>query len=415
LKFKDWKIWLKSKPWILRWFVLLVLFRPIIDNLYFLKEISPFLSPLYIVGVLTPILCIYVIAKFPRPKKSSFDKYFKLWSFFLLVGIFFVIIFDPLSKDSFEFLLKLSLPIYLYFFARIFIQNKRDLDGVLTAFLYSGGFVAIILLYELGFGAIKLVESRGMERIQGSFGDVVSYGIYLSFSFLIAGYFYFSNKGKISKQKRIRLLLVVGVLSLLTLVNIHHVASYTIFLGVLLLFMVFSFRNNKGGAIVLSVLFMLVFYLFGQPIIEEKITPLLQTDISVYEGDKGSEKLLHGRVGRWTGMLDKFTDQNLFAQFFGYPLTLNRSYQYVGVGAHNDFVRILFLSGYFGLFYYLVLLVIYYKKTKKLVNSTNFLALGVLGILVLYSISIVPTYYPPFMYIVLSVFAFIALPKQQQV
>jgi hypothetical protein len=415
LRFKDWKIWIKSKPWILKWFILLVLLRPIIDNLYFLKEISPFLSPLYIVGVLTPIIVVYVLAKFPRPKKSSFDKYFKIWSFFLLVGILFVIIFDPLSKDSFEFLLKLSLPIYLYFFVRVFIQNKRDLEGVLTTFLYSGGFVAVLLLYELLFGAIRIVESRGMERLQGSFGDVVSYGIYLSFCFLIAGYFYFSKKGEISKPKRMRLLVIVGGLSLLTLFNIHHVASYTTFVAILLLFMVFNFRGNKGGALVLSVLFFLMFYLFGQSIIEEKITPLLQTDISVYEGEKGSEKLLHGRVGRWTVMLDKFTDQNAFAQFFGYPLTLTRSYHYVGVGSHNDYIRILFLSGYFGLFYYLVLLIVFFKKAKKLEYSIKFLAFGTLGILMLFSISIVPTYYPPFMYIVMSVFAFVALPKQQQV
>ena len=184
MRFKDWKIWIKSKPWILKWFILLVLLRPIIDNLYFLKEISPFLSPLYIVGVLTPIIVVYVLAKFPKPKKSSFDKYFKIWSFFLLVGILFVIIFDPLSKDSFEFLLKLSLPIYLYFFVRVFIQNKRDLEGVLTTFLYSGGFVAVLLLYELLFGAIRIVESRGMERLQRSFGDVVSYGIYFVLYFL---------------------------------------------------------------------------------------------------------------------------------------------------------------------------------------------------------------------------------------
>ena len=415
MRFKDWKIWIKSKPWILKWFILLVLLRPIIDNLYFLKEISPFLSPLYIVGVLTPIIVVYVLAKFPKPKKSSFDKYFKIWSFFLLVGILFVIIFDPLSKDSFEFLLKLSLPIYLYFFVRVFIQNKRDLEGVLTTFLYSGGFVAVLLLYELLFGAIRIVESRGMERLQGSFGDVVSYGIYLSFCFLIAGYFYFSKKGEISKPKRMRLLAIVGGLSLLTLFNIHHVASYTTFVAILLLFMVFNFRGNKGGALVLSLLFFLMFYLFGQSIIEEKITPLLQTDISVYEGEKGSEKLLHGRVGRWTVMLDKFTDQNAFAQFFGYPLTLTRSYHYVGVGSHNDYIRILFLSGYFGLFYYLVLLIVFFKKAKKLEYSIKFLAFGTLGILMLFSISIVPTYYPPFMYIVMSVFAFVALPKQQQV
>ena len=118
MKFKNWKIWLKSKPWILKWFIILVLLRPIIDNLFFLKNISPFLSPLYIVGVLTPILVIIAITKTPKPQRSSLDKYFKIWSFFVAIGIFFVILFDPLSMDSLEYLLKLSIPIYIYFFAR---------------------------------------------------------------------------------------------------------------------------------------------------------------------------------------------------------------------------------------------------------------------------------------------------------
>jgi hypothetical protein len=414
MTFKNWKIWLKSKPWLLKWFIILVLLRPIIDNLYFLKEISPFLSPLYIVGVLTPILVLYVIVKLPKPKLSKLDKYIKIWSFFLLIGIFFVIIYDPLSMESFEYLLKLSIPIYLYFFARIFIQSKEDLDGILITFLYSGLFVAIVLLYELTFGAIRIVESRGMERLQGSFGDVVSYGIYLAFCFLIATYFYFSRRGEITKRKRIRLVLVVGSLCLLTLVNIHHVASYTIFIAILLLFMVFNFKENRGAALVLSSLFLLLFYSFGQPLIEEKIIPLLQTDISVYEGDKESDKLLHGRVGRWSSMFETFTNESVFTQFFGYPLSLKRSYQYVGVGSHNDYVRMLFLSGYFGLFYYLVLLMMFFKRAKKLVNALKYLAFGTLGILMLFSISIVPTYYPPFMYVVMSVFAYVALPKQQQ-
>lgn len=416
MKYRDWKIWLKSKPWILKWFIILVLLRPIIDNFYFLKNISPFLSPLYIVGVLTPILIIIAISKTPKPIRSKLDKYFKIWSVFVVIGIFFVILFDPLSVDSLEYLLKLSIPIYIYFFARRFIQSKRDLDGILTTFLYSGIFVAVILLYELFFGAIRVVESRGMERIQGSFGDVVSYGIYLSFCFLIATYFYFSRKGEVPKFKRIRTVFIVGALCVLTLLNIHHVASYTIFLGILLLFMVFNFRANMGAAFILSFMLFLVFYLFAQPIIEEKIAPLLETDIEVYEGDQDSDRLMHGRVGRWTGMFETFTNENIFAQFFGYPITLKYSYHFVGVGSHNDYVRILFLSGYFGLFYYLTLLIIFFNRAKKLaISASKYLAFGTLGILMLYSISIVPTYYPPFMYVVMSVFAFVALPKQLQV
>lgn len=415
MKFKNWKIWLKSKPWLLKWFIIVVLLRPIIDNLYFLKNISPFLSPLYIVGVLTPIIVIVALFRLPKPKRTKLDKYFKIWSFFILLGTFFVILFDPFTAISFEFLLKLTIPIYLYYFARRFIQSKRDLDGILTTFLYSGVFVAVVLLYELVFGAIRVVESRGMERIQGNFGDVVSYGIYLVFCFLIATYFYFSRRGEVQKIKRTRTVIIVGVLCVLTLVNIHHIASYSIFLGVLLLFLVFNFKTNKGAAMVLSIMVFLIFYLFGQPIIEEKVAPLLETDIEVYEGEQESGRLMHGRVGRWTMMFETFTNENIFAQFFGYPTTLQYSYHYVGVGSHNDYVRILFLSGYFGLFYYLALLVIFYNRAKKMKNATKYLAYGTLGILALFSISIVPTYYPPFMYVVMCVFAYVALPKQLQV
>lgn len=414
MKFKDWKIWLKSKSWTLKWFIILVLLRPVIDNLFFLKNISPFLSPLYWVGVLTPLLVIISLIKNPKPIQTNLDKYFKIWSVFIFIGIFFVILGDPLTMESLEFLLKLSIPIYLYFFARIFIQNKQDLDGFLTTFLYSGIFVAVILLYELVINPIRLVESRGMDRIQGSFGDVVSYGIYLTFCFLIATYFYFSRKREVPQFKRLRTVLIIGFLCVLTLINIHHVASYTIFFGLLLLFLVFNFKSNKGAALVLSFMIFLIFYFFAQPIIEEKVAPLLATDIEVYEGEQDSDRLMHGRVGRWSHMVDIFSNENIFAQFFGYPSTLKYSYSFVGVGSHNDFIRILFLSGYFGLLYYLVVLVIFYQRLKKLIGSTKYLAYGTLGILMLYSISITPTYYPPFMYIVMVVFAFVALPKQLQ-
>ncbi|MBI2280424.1 MAG: hypothetical protein HYU68_07015 [Bacteroidetes bacterium] len=414
MKFRDWKIWLKSKHWTLKWFIILVLLRPIIDNLFFLKNISPFLSPLYWVGILTPVLVIISLIKNPKPIQTNLDKYFKIWSVFIFIGIFFVILGDPLTMESLEFLLKLSIPIYLYFFARIFIQNKQDLDGFLTTFLYSGVFVAVILLYELVINPIRLVESRGMDRIQGSFGDVVSYGIYLTFCFLIATYFYFSRKREVPQFKRLRTVLIIGFLCVLTLINIHHVASYTIFFGLLLLFLVFNFKSNKGAALVLSFMIFLIFYFFAQPIIEEKVAPLLATDIEVYEGEQDSDRLMHGRVGRWSHMVDIFSNENIFAQFFGYPSTLKYSYSFVGVGSHNDFIRILFLSGYFGLFYYLVVLVIFYQRLKKLIGSTKYLTYGTLGILILYSISITPTYYPPFMYIVMVVFAFVALPKQLQ-
>lgn len=388
-----------------------MLLRPLIDNLYFLKNISPFLSPLYIVGVLTPVLIFYTLVKTKQPTQSKLDRHMKTWTFFLLLGTFFVILFDPLTLLSFEFLLKLMLPSYIYFFCRRFITNKEDLDGILTTFLYSGVFVAMILLYEVFINPIRVEESRGMSRIQGSFGDVVSYGIFLTFSFLIACYFYFSRKDYQPFRKRIRTLLTVSSLSVLALLNIHHIASYTNFVMLLLLFLVYNFKTNKAAAAGFSIMLFLLFIFFAQPIIEQKVTPLFETDVAVFEGEQDQERLLHGRVGRWEFMADEFTNQGIFAQFIGYPTTFKYAYHYVGIGAHSDYVRILFLSGYCGLFFYLLILATFYQRSLRMPFAVKFLALGVLGIILLYSISIVPTYYPPFVYIMMSIFAYVALPK----
>lgn len=73
MSFQAWKKWLLALPWSFRWFAILVLLRPILDVFYFLKEISPAISPLYIVGTLTPILIIFLFltVHFPEKKRTS--------------------------------------------------------------------------------------------------------------------------------------------------------------------------------------------------------------------------------------------------------------------------------------------------------------------------------------------------------
>ena len=80
MTFKDWKYWISALPWHLKWFAVLVLIRPIIDNFYYLKNISPLLSPLYLVGILTPILCISSIISYRKKDVSVFDILFGIWT-----------------------------------------------------------------------------------------------------------------------------------------------------------------------------------------------------------------------------------------------------------------------------------------------------------------------------------------------
>lgn len=412
MTFKEWKSWLAELPWPLRWFPVLVLLRPVVDNFYYLKEVSPFLSPLYIVGLLTPVLAIIAIIRYKQAEFSALDKAFIYWTLAVLFSCLFIFFYGSYSLLSIEFILKLSLPVYLYFFLRRLIQSRRDLDGILQSFLYSGIFVALILLFEVFVNPIRIEESRGLGRIQGNFGDVVSYGIYIVFSFLIATYFYFSRLHLDQTKKSIRLVAIVALIGILGLFNIHHTATYVIFSILLLLFLLFNFKTAKRSLSMLIILIVGAGLIFFSNSIEEKLTPLVATDLQVFEGTQDADRLMHGRVGRWIDMWEIFTAQTMPVQFFGYPLKMEYAYHYIGIGSHNDLVRMLFATGYLGLILYLVLLIRVYIRSSLFGLAQQFLILGCLITLLLYSISITPTFYAPFMYIVMSIFAFAAIPPK---
>jgi O-antigen ligase len=411
LNYKEWKYWLKSLPWHLRWFVILVLIRPVVDNFYYLKNISPFLSPLYIVGIATPILCVYAIITYKHKDRSTLDILFGCWSAFVFLSLLFMFLNDPGSKTFLEYFLKLSMPVYLFFFLRLLIRSRKDLDGILQTFLYSSLFVVGVFLFELLVNPIKMQKTRDLERIQGYYGDVMNYAIYLSQGFLIVCYFYFSKKNVQSSFVRNRTFIFTILICVACLFKISHTATYGVFLGILLLFLLFNVRTNKTVGFVFIIFISAVAYLFGGDAIEKNVAPLLKTDIAVYEGKKSEERLLHGRVGRWKAMLEQFSGFSVPAQLFGMPLILEDSYAEVSSGAHNDFVRILFFTGLIGLIFYLLIIITYFGRLKYLQSDQHFLALGAMTILFLYSISTCPTLYAPMLYILFSVVCYLALPK----
>lgn len=410
MSYREWKYWLFSLPWHLKWFVLLVLVRPLVDNFYYLKNVSPFLSPLYIVGVMTPVLCLFAVLKYRYKDWTVIDFLFSLWSFFVLLSLFFVFLFDAASKEFLEYFLKLTMPIYLFFFLRLLIRSRKDLDGVLQTFLYSSLFVVAVFLFEIFVNPIKVQKTRDIERIQGSFGDVLNYAIYLSQGFLIVCYFYFSRKNSLSLMARNRMVILTAVICIACLFKISHTATYGVFLSVLGLFILFNVKTNKTAGFAIIVVVFAVAYLFAGDALEKNVMPLLKTDIAVYEGKKENSKLLHGRVGRWQKMMAQFFDFPVEAQFFGMPLTFTSCYAEIGTGSHNDFVRILFFTGFSGLVSYLLIISNLFTRIKYLLPAQHFLALGAMAILILYSISTCPTLYAPMLYILFSVVCYLCLP-----
>lgn len=392
---------------------MLLLIRPFVDSFQQLKEISPFISPLYIVGALTPLLALWSIPRMRRPARSRFDQTFGIFSFFIVVGAILVASYEPGSIKSIQFLLKLTLPVYLYFYLRRFIRDRSDLDGLMATFLFSALFVAGILLYEITLGPIRVVESRGLERIQGFYGDVMNYSIYITLSFLCGCYFFFLRNRQVKLKKRLAALAVISAFALLGLSRINHAASLAIFAFLMLLFIQFNLKANRSVALFIVLISLAAAGIFGRELFVRHISPLVQKDVQVWEGERENRFLLHGRVGRWQMMWSEFSKQNLAVQFAGYPLKFEYAYHYVGVGSHNDYLRILFLSGYLGVLSYLLVIGGVFKRALRQVLPLRFLCLGALGVLLLYAISTTPTFYAPMMYITLSIFAYNAIPRKR--
>lgn len=405
--YREWKDWLNSLPIDLRWFVYLVILRPLIDVFYDLKNISPFISPLYIAGILTPVLCLAGIIRYKKTGNSNIDFFFGAWSV-LLIFSSLLFLFKRFNIGAFELFLKLTLPIYLFYFLRRFIINLSDLTGILYAFLISAYIASLFIIYEVVFHPIQEVEyTRGVERLRGGFADVMNYGIYINMGFLISAYFHLRNtKIKFFGISNIFLFFPV---SILILTKINHVSSYIIFAFILAFFLLYYLKGNiMFGSIVILIITLLALNI-GNRIFEDRISPLIEKDISALQGEKDQSKLLHGRMGRWERKWSTYSEMDIVAKLFSTNIDAPLA-NLISAGIHNDYLRILFTTGIIGFIFYLITLLLLFFKSLLVLAPEKYLIMSSISVLMLYSVSTTPTFYPIFMYAFLSIVAYFCLP-----
>lgn len=412
MKFAEWKSWYRSLHTVYKFFIWLILLRPLVDGFYFLKEISPLASPLYIAGVVNFLLAVYCILRFRKIYYSSVDSAYMLYMTCLILSLIMLMTRFNFEMISVEVAFKTLNPALLILVARRLVRNPKDVDGILQTFLYSAIIVAGIMIVEIWIKPFKEISSRGMERLEGAYADVLNYSIYLVMSLLIVCFFYLRKNISFSKNVRLYLLLSVIAFSIVALTRINHVTTLAIFLGLLALFMLYIFRTGLIQAIMFMIAGFIVLQFFAADMIEENVLPLLKTDIEVYSGERERSQAFHGRVGRWERLWENFSMEPLMGQILGMPYTMTvYSGQIVG-GSHNDFLRILFLTGFIGLIFYLIFLFQLFLQLKKFQTSYQFLLLGALSIILLYSISTLPMLYMPLMNAVASIFALACLPAE---
>lgn len=412
MKFSLWLIWIKRVPWTYRWFIYLVLLRPLIDNFYYLKYTSPFLSPLNIAGVLTPVLCTYAVINSRKPINTLSDSLFKMWSVILFITSAFLVFIYSFNIDSLALFLKISLPVFLFPFLRIFINSRENLYGILQTFLYSCVIAIIIFIIAKFTGQSGVTFTRGVERLSGFYADVANLGFYISLGFLISAYFNLLARKTNSYYSKPLYLITVIIICVAGIASINHVTTFAVFLTLLLLYLIFALRKSLSYSFFIILFLGAFYFIFGQKLIDESVTPLLTDEFEVLRGERDQSQLLHGRMSRWPEMFGLFLSLNPTAIFLGSSFSFKKEIIVLVTGiVHNDFLRILFSTGILGFILYLSFLFTLYRKVGTLVRQDKFLGFGALIIITLYSITMVPNFYPNLCYILYSIFAFLLLPS----
>ncbi|MFT6946119.1 MAG: O-antigen ligase [Vicingaceae bacterium] len=416
MSFTNWRKWFKRLPLSIKWFILLLLIRPVLDQFYFLKEISPLISPLYLVGILTPffIFISFGVRSFPKRIKSiKSDLLFVMWSLLLFANLIAVFLIDS-PMDSLATLLRFSLPVLLYLYFRSVVNSRLNLIGILQTLYYSAYFPALLLGYEFIFGSLNaeyLSDSRGGgERMQGGYADIMNYAIYISSALIIKAYFFFRSKKSYFKRKNFRGLMLTVIVSFLGLIAIKQTISWLVFIYLISLFMVFNFKSAKGKLIVIILAPLFIF--IGLSVFESKIEPLIEKEYAVIEGEKEIGRAFNGRASRWIYYFDVYSTMPVVSNVFGTPLSLEQDAKPMISGLmHNEYIRLLFLTGIAGLALFLLFLFGLFRKVWLMDRADRFLGLAVLGSFAIFSVTTTPLIYAPYLYFVIPVFAYMALPS----
>lgn len=403
LGFKEWVQWFRILPIYLKLFALIVLLRPVIDNFYELKNISIFVSPLYWVGALTPLLAIIAIIRLKKIPSLQ-DHYLNVWFGIVFLSSFFLVFNDGETTRKIEFALKLTAPFFIYALCRRMVYSQQSFAGLLTTFFYACLIAFAFIIYESIAGPITVQVSRGLERAHGGFADVMNYAIYLIYGLAILLYS-FMNRGNQLYFFGFLVLIAIGLLS------IKHTTTFFAVFALLGVFTLMARSHLKLDRLLVFVIVVGVIAFFYYEGMSDTLSMTLEREREVLAGTRPESQMFHGRMSRWQWLWGDFLNQPLWAQLFGYPLSGNASFHIVGINVHNDFFRIIFLSGFVGFVFYLLFLIkSVHRAMGDLDKSKRFLSIANLLIIAVYSVTTLPFFYANMLYPIMIIFAYTALP-----
>ena len=405
---KYWYSWFKKQPWVLKWFLWLILLMPLISMFHDKKGGFSFLQ-------IAGFICFLLSAKTIITKKVRLLPYEIFLIFFGSLLVFNNVIFFLLNVSfvNFGFVLKNLLPLLLYFYLRRIIKSRNEFDGILLTFFVASILPISIMLYEFFFAPIKEVytqESRGgFIRLSGFYADIFSYMAYIIGDFIIISYFILRTKLSFST---LQFGMFIGLI-LIGLLSLSHQASWAVFFTILFLFLRFS-RGSKTSKKIWGIL-LISSIVGGSFFLENYITPLFNKEISAYQGTLNQEKALNGRIVRWKIYFDRWDKVSIGSHLFGVGTSGSvHTKAMMSGGMHSDYVRFLFSTGILGVLSYILFYIFLLFRKKGLQKPDKFILLSGIAVMILYAISANPFGASgSLIYVILATFAFGAIGKNR--
>ena len=131
-------------------------------------------------------------------------------------------------------------------------------------------------------------------------------------------------------------------------------------------------------------------------------------------GDQDIQYAFNGRVSRWEKYFEIWNRMPAITHYLGVSFSgYKQAPIMISGGMHNDYIRILFLTGIIGVTIYILFFLLILYRVKFLRIPDKFLVIGAVGIVMLYSMSTLPTIYPGIYYLVYAIYSFALLPAKQ--
>lgn len=373
------------------------LIKPIIDTAWDVNVIG--FSVIEYFSLIYFIVALIIISSVSKTYRFN-KKEILLW-IGTNIGLYIWLLLDPLQnlslliKSSYYPISCFILPYYLIY------SNSKKQRTLLRNLLLASLIVSLISLSQffglLSYDTIRL--SKGLQRANGYFHDIVTVRMYIIQGLISLVYINYSNRFRLSPFYFYFILFVLVFASY----TLYSKAMLAILVLGLLIFMFLDRANWIGLAVCTISLVLLSRY---NTELQSETTVLFDREIAYTSGDLESEgQILSGRGGLWEHYLTTFRRGSYSEKILGFGVNDGRT--------HNEFLRILILSGFIGLLSFVIFM---FKKVlairKNFFRSKlSLIQIFILAIIVLDSIGVVWGLYPFYIIFMFGLFHTITLEK----